>query len=205
MGARWKGTCCTPFSAKALQSLRQRLGVLVACAALACGGSAGSAAAAEKGGMAAVEGGGGPGAAPTSSGRAQPLNDPVLEARALALGRQLRCVVCQNQSIAESNAELAHDLMNEVRTMLRAGKSEAEIVDFLVARYGEFVLFKPPVDARTLLLWGGPFLLAALALWGLWRTVRERNRTALPPPLDDATRAEVDALLSGTSERKDHV
>ena len=135
--------------------------------------------------------------------RAEPLSDPVLEARALALGRQLRCVVCQNQSIAESNAELAHDLMNEVRSMLRAGKSEAEIIDFLVARYGQFVLFKPPFDGRTLLLWIGPFLLAGVALWGLWAAVRARNRQAGIPPLDEAEKARADALLADEPLRKD--
>ncbi len=140
-----------------------------------------------------------------AAGRAQPVNDPALEARALALGHQLRCVVCQNQSIAESNAELAHDLMNEVRAMLRAGKSEAEIVDFLVARYGEFVLFKPPFDARTLLLWVGPFVLAGGALWGLWATVRARNRQMAALTLDEAEKARADALLADDPLRKDNL
>lgn len=142
-------------------------------------------------------------AAPAAEQRAQPLHDPELERRALALGHRLRCVVCQNQSIAESNAELAHDLMNQVRAMLQAGKSEQEIVDFLVARYGEFVLFEPPFDARTLLLWVGPFALAALGLFGLWSGLRRRQQqSGVGATLDEAAKAQADALLAGDSPSK---
>ncbi len=128
---------------------------------------------------------------------AQPLNDPALEARALKLGHELRCVVCQNQSIAESNAELAHDLMNLVRQMLQEGKSEAEIVAFLVERYGEFVLFQPPFDVRTLALWLGPFALALLAGWGLWRGISRRGHEAwrAPAALSEEERRRADELL----------
>ncbi|GAB6050313.1 hypothetical protein JCM16106_11590 [Hydrogenophilus islandicus] len=140
-------------------------------------------------------------ASPAESGApvtlAQPLNDPVLEQHALTLGRKLRCLVCQNQSIADSNAELAHDLMNQVRAMLREGKSDQEIVDFLVARYGDFVLLEPPIDLRTLLLWTSPFVLAAGGLWGLWAGLRRREATCAVQ-LDAAAKARADALLGST-------
>jgi len=140
-------------------------------------------------------------ASPVESGApvtaAQPLNDPALEQHALTLGRKLRCLVCQNQSIADSNAELAHDLMNQVRAMLREGKSEEEIVDFLVARYGDFVLLEPPIDLRTLLLWTSPFVLAAVGLWGLWTGLRRREATRTVQ-LDAAAKARADALLAST-------
>ena len=90
----------------------------------------------------------------TASQFASPLtDDPALEQRVMALAQQLRCLVCQNESIAESHAPLALDLRRQVRELLGAGKSEAEVVDFLVARYGDFVLFRPPVQRNTLLLW----------------------------------------------------
>ena len=98
------------------------------------------------------------------------LKNPVLEQRARALSQDLRCLVCQNQSIDDSNADLARDLRIVVRDRLTAGDTDKQIIDFVVARYGDFVLLKPPVNARTSLLWGGPalFLLfgaIALMLW----------------------------------------
>ncbi|MCX7946638.1 MAG: cytochrome c-type biogenesis protein CcmH [Hydrogenophilus sp.] len=127
-------------------------------------------------------------------GKAVPLFDPALEERALALGRQLRCVVCQNQSIAESNASLAHDLMNEVRQMLGAGKTEQEVIEFLVARYGEFVLFKPPLDVRTAVLWGGPFALGVGAVAALWWSIHRRRSES--QPLSEEERRVADRLLA---------
>ena len=84
--------------------------------------------------------------------------DPVAEKRLQKLSEELRCLVCQNQTIADSNAELAQDLRREVRTMIKDGKSDKEIIDFMVVRYGDFVLYRPPVKGITLLLWGGPVL-----------------------------------------------
>src|SRR5881394_1176669 len=81
-----------------------------------------------------------------------------LERRVTDLAHELRCLVCQNQTIAESNAPLAVDLRNQIREQLAAGKSEREVVDFMVARYGDFVLYRPPFKATTILLWAGPFL-----------------------------------------------
>ena len=115
--------------------------------------------------------------------------------RAAALAEQLRCLVCQNQSIAESNAELAVDLRREINEQIRAGRSDSDIVDFMVARYGDFVLYRPPVKPHTLLLWFGPALLAAAALIAFMRALRNRRRRAIERPLTDAERAEAERLL----------
>jgi len=95
--------------------------------------------------------------------------DPVLEQRVMAISGELRCLVCQNQTIADSNAELAADLRNEVREKIRQGESDREIIDFMVERYGDFVLYRPPFKATTLLLWLGPLLLLAAGLAILFR------------------------------------
>ena len=102
--------------------------------------------------------------------------DPNLEKRVHALSTELRCLVCQNQTLAESNAPLAVDLRNQVREQLAAGKSEDEVKRWLVERYGDFVLYRPPFKAGTLALWGGPFVL--LALGGLILVRRLRRRPA---------------------------
>lgn len=106
--------------------------------------------------------------------------DPTLEARVNKLAEELRCLVCQNQSLADSHAELALDLKNEVRGMLARGLSDQEAVDFLVQRYGDFVLYRPPVRASTWLLWSGPFVLLVAGLAALLlRLRRPRLETAL--------------------------
>ena len=123
------------------------------------------------------------------SGTATPVvADPVLEARVLKLSEVLRCLVCQNQSIAESNADLAQDLRAQVREQLGAGKSEDEVVDYMVARYGDFVLYEPPMRLSTLLLWGGPTVLAIAGVTVLLLRLRGRNRETAPG-LDAAQRA----------------
>ena len=103
------------------------------------------------------------------------LKDPALEQRARALSQNLRCLVCQNQSIDDSNADLARDLRVVVRERLTAGDSDDQVIDFVVARYGEFVLLKPPVNARTMLLWGGPALVLLFGALGLVMWFRRRN------------------------------
>src|SRR5262245_60298627 len=103
-------------------------------------------------------------------------NDPVAAARAVHLANELRCLVCQNQSIAESNAELAVDLRRQIREQIAAGRSDGEIVDFMVARYGDFVLYRPPLKLSTVLLWLGPLLLLAAGCWILARQLRLRRR-----------------------------
>jgi len=122
--------------------------------------------------------------------------DPVAEKRLQGLSEELRCLVCQNQTIADSNAELAQDLRHEIRGMIAAGKSDKEITDFMVARYGDFVLYRPPVKGITLLLWGGPIALMLLGLFALQRYLRQRARRMgedQPLSADDAGRA--NALL----------
>jgi cytochrome c-type biogenesis protein CcmH len=101
---------------------------------------------------------------PTIRTADQPLADPALEAKARMLMREIRCVVCQSQSIDESDADIAANLRNIVREQIAAGKSEAEIRDYLVARYGDFILLKPPFNGATVILWVAPFALALIAL-----------------------------------------
>jgi cytochrome c-type biogenesis protein CcmH len=104
--------------------------------------------------------------------------DPALEAKLTAIAAELRCLVCQNQTIADSNAELAVDLRNQVRDMLRQGKSEREIIDYMTARYGDFVLYRPPVKGTTWLLWFGPAILLVGGLGTLMWVLRQRSRMA---------------------------
>ena len=118
--------------------------------------------------------------------------DPVAEKRLQGLSEELRCLVCQNQTIADSNAELAVDLRREIRGMIANGKSDKEIVDFMVDRYGDFVLYRPPVKGITLLLWGGPIVLLVFGILALLRYLRQRaGRLADEQPLtaDEARRA----------------
>jgi len=107
------------------------------------------------------------------------LLDPGLEARYESISKQLRCLVCQNESIADSNAELARDLRRQVREMLVAGKSDTEIFDFMTARYGEFVRFNTPFEGKTLLIWGSPFLLLVVGAVVIFRVTRARSRMSL--------------------------
>lgn len=128
--------------------------------------------------------------------------DPVAEKRLQDLSTELRCLVCQNQTIADSNAELAQDLRREIRSMIKDGKSDKEIIDFMVVRYGDFVLYRPPVKGITLLLWGGPITLMLLGLFALQRYLRRRAaRLADDSPLsaDEASRA--DALLKEINQK----
>jgi cytochrome c-type biogenesis protein CcmH len=102
--------------------------------------------------------------------------DPVLEARMLRIAEELRCLVCQNQTIADSNAELAQDLREQVRQQLQQGRSDDEILRYMTDRYGDFVLYRPPVKATTLLLWAGPGVLLVGGLLTLFIVLRRRNR-----------------------------
>ncbi|MBT5108002.1 MAG: cytochrome c-type biogenesis protein CcmH [Rhodospirillaceae bacterium] len=127
------------------------------------------------------------------------LADPVLEARARDLSKGIRCLVCQNQSIDDSNADLARDLRILLRERLTAGDSDKQILDFLVARYGDFVLLKPPMKASTYALWFGPLAVFIGAVIGLVVFFRRRTAlTAVQPgaaPLDSGERARLAALL----------
>ena len=104
--------------------------------------------------------------------------DEALDARLKSLENELRCLVCQNQTLAESNATLAEDLRKEVRALATDGKSDEQIRAYLVARYGDFVLYNPPVKSTTYLLWFGPFLLLAAGAISWWRLVRHRSRVS---------------------------
>lgn len=127
------------------------------------------------------------------------LADPAQETRAVALSRELRCLVCQNQSIEDSNATLARDLRIIVRERISAGDSDAQVKQFIVARYGDWVLLKPPFNARTALLWAGPALLLLAALGGLGlyyrRSRREIAAAAPPPPLSNDEQQRLGQLM----------
>ena len=124
-------------------------------------------------------------------------DDPALENRVMKLTADLRCLVCQNQSLADSHADLAIDLKNEVRSQMRAGKTDAEIRNYMVARYGDFVLYDPPFKASTLLLWAGPFALLVLGLLGLAVYLRSRRRRLVQTELTPGEHARAQALLRG--------
>ena len=136
-------------------------------------------------------------ALPLQAREAAPLAaDEATEKRLVTISSELRCLVCQNESLAGSNAELANDLRREIRTMIRAGKSDAEITDFMVSRYGDFVLYRPPLKGTTLLLWFGPALFFAVGLVALIRYLRRRNLAIKDAPLSADEQAELDRLLS---------
>jgi cytochrome c-type biogenesis protein CcmH len=124
--------------------------------------------------------------------------DAASEKRFNAIVAELRCLVCQNESLAASNADLAHDLRREIRSMIQAGRSDAEIMDFMVARYGDFVRYRPPLKGSTLLLWFGPALLFAGGIGGLFVYLRRRGGD--DRPLREAERREAERLLRGESD-----
>ena len=121
--------------------------------------------------------------------------DPALEARVLSVAEELRCLVCQNETIAASHADLAVDLRNQIREQLGEGKSERQILDFMVERYGDFVLYRPRLSASTVLLWVGPFLLLLVGGFALIRTIRSRQKLATAS-LSDADSARARQLLA---------
>ena len=121
-------------------------------------------------------------------------DDPAIEARMKKMAAELRCLVCQNQSIADSNADLAVDLRTQVREQMRAGRSDAEIRDWLTQRYGDFVLYRPPLKSTTVLLWFGPLAILVAAVVALVVTLRGRRKNA-EPELSDEERARAEALL----------
>jgi len=139
-------------------------------------------------------------AAPLAAKEAAPAAaDPVLEQRVMKLAEELRCLVCQNQTLAESNAPLAEDLRNQLRERMREGKTDREVVDFLVERYGDFVLYRPPLKATTVLLWFGPLLLLAIGFAVLLRRVR--RRAPEETGVSDADRKRAAELLASGERR----
>ena len=123
-------------------------------------------------------------------------SDPAQESRYQDMIAQLRCLVCQNQNLADSNAELARDLRARTYEMINAGASDEDIADFMIARYGDFVLYKPPLRLRTTLLWGGPFALLLIALIVFFFTVR---RSRVPKDIEGVDREAAARLLNKKS------
>ena len=121
--------------------------------------------------------------------------DPALEARMMVIAEELRCLVCQNETIAASHADLAVDLKNQIRIKLAQGQSQQQILDFMVERYGEFVLYRPPLKTNTVPLWLGPFVLLGIAVLMLVLNVRRRRRGEQPPAMSDEDHAKARALL----------
>ena len=133
---------------------------------------------------------------------ARPLADnPQVEARLKTLAVELRCMVCQNQTLADSHAPLAEDLRREVREMIAKGMSDREIIDFLVQRYGDFVLYRPPWKASTTLLWLGPFLLLIAGATGLVFALRRRQKKLADVTLSEEEHNRVAQLLSEGTNR----
>ncbi len=128
--------------------------------------------------------------------------DPELEKRVLALSHELRCLVCQNETLADSRADLAVDLRSEIREQMRAGKSEKEIIAFMTERYGQFVLYRPPVQPTTYLLWFGPFALLLGGLAFLYRTLSRRRELIVNRSLSAEERSRVAELLKSAPEKE---
>ena len=133
--------------------------------------------------------------------RSPEVPDPLIETRVRALAEELRCLVCQNQTIADSNADLAIDLRNQIRAKIKEGLSDAQIKQYMVDRYGDFVLYRPPVQSNTMLLWLGPFALLVAGLAVLFWQLQRRRKA---PPLLDLTASDLkqaDALLNAPANQ----
>lgn len=137
----------------------------------------------------------------TLAGGAQPMiDDPVLESRVMDLSAELRCLVCQGQSLAESHADFATDMRDKMLGLMRDGMTDEQVVEYLVARYGDFIRFRPPLKATTLLLWLGPLLLFVIAASLLAVTFRRRKQRAAAVPLSDTERRRLETLLRDEAE-----
>jgi cytochrome c-type biogenesis protein CcmH len=133
-----------------------------------------------------------------ADGMAQPVGDPAVEARVNKLAEELRCLTCMGQSIADSQSSFSGDMKREIRGMVKAGKTDKEIIEFMVQRYGDFVLYRPPVKSTTWLLWGGPFVFLVLSLVFLAMKLRKR-RGQLAGQLTESEHRQAAQLL-GKSE-----
>ena len=129
--------------------------------------------------------------------------DPVVEQRLISISEEMRCLVCQNESLAGSRSDLANDLRREIRTLIQEGKSDDQIRSFMVERYGDFVLYRPPVKPITWLLWIGPFVILAIGILGLLMYLRRRNQSMPNTILTEADNQKIDALLN--QDRKDRL
>ena len=128
-------------------------------------------------------------------------DDPVTEQRLISISEEMRCLVCQNESLAGSRSDLANDLRREIRTLIQEGKSDDQIRSFMVERYGDFVLYRPPVKPITWLLWIGPFVILVIGIVGLLRYLRRRNQAMPSTALTEADNQKIDALLN--QEKRD--
>jgi len=131
--------------------------------------------------------------------------DPVLEEKVNAIAKELRCLVCQNQTIADSHAELAKDLKNQVREMVRNGKTRDDVVDYMVKRYGDFVRYRPAMKPTTYLLWVGPFLLMVGGLILLGINLRRRRELVSDAPLSEEEHQKLDLILKAKQPSADKV
>jgi cytochrome c-type biogenesis protein CcmH len=142
-------------------------------------------------------------AAYVAAQEAKPLaEDPELEKRVISLSQELRCLVCQNETLADSRADLAVDLRREIREQMKAGKSDKEIIAFLTARYGDFVLYRPPVKPTTYVLWFGPFLLMIIGLVALYRYLKQRRELIGVQPLSPDEHRRAEELLKVAPEKE---
>ena len=136
---------------------------------------------------------------PSYSQDIAPPANAAVEQRMIKLSEELRCLVCQNQSLADSNSGLAGDLRREIRVMIVEGKKDKEIVDFMVQRYGDFVLYRPPVKSTTVLLWFGPFALLVIGGIALYLRLKRRRQEIVDTPLTKEERARVNAALNANA------
>ena len=129
-------------------------------------------------------------------------DDPVTEQRLMSISGEMRCLVCQNESLAGSRSELANDLRREIRILIKEGKSDDQIRNFMVERYGDFVLYRPPVKPVTWLLWIGPFVILIIGIAGLLAYLRRRNSSVPNVILTDSDNQKIDALLNSSNQKE---
>ena len=130
------------------------------------------------------------------------VDDPLTEQRLISISEEMRCLVCQNESLAGSRSDLANDLRREIRTLIKEGKSDDQIRNFMVERYGDFVLYRPPVKPVTWLLWIGPFVILLIGIAGLFAYLRRRNSSISNVALSDADNQKIDALLNAADKKE---
>ncbi|QWD90361.1 cytochrome c-type biogenesis protein [Polynucleobacter sp. MWH-Braz-FAM2G] len=129
-------------------------------------------------------------------------DDPVTEQRLISISEEMRCLVCQNESLAGSRSDLANDLRREIRTLIKEGKSDDQIRSFMVERYGDFVLYRPPVKPITWLLWIGPFVILGIGIVGLLMYLRRRNSAVPNVVLTESDNQKIDALLNSADKKE---
>ena len=129
-------------------------------------------------------------------------DDPVTEQRLISISEEMRCLVCQNESLAGSRSDLANDLRREIRILIQEGKSDDQIRNFMVERYGDFVLYRPPVKPVTWLLWIGPFVILAIGIAALLTYLRRRNNSLPNVTLTDLDNQKIDALLKSNDQKE---